>query len=185
MEQPPPRPRKVRPAPPPPPRHLADMEQRPFGSHGGTSGGVRPPLPAAGTSAKTRRRTFFAPVPTANPSNSGLPRRQEVPNSGLPRHQEVLRSGLPCCQDVPHSGLSRRQEVLFPGGAPRHDPLTATFMEPASPPPGATTCWDTRSTSSSPAMMGYEAAGTSEPMFDWTPDCSANVCIHFFYPSKI
>jgi len=192
MVQPQPPPRKGRPAPPPPTRPLPDMEQRPSGSHGGTSSGVRPPLPTAGNPAKSRHRTFVAPapLPTANPSNSvlprrqevpnsNLPRRQEVPNSGLPRHQEVLRSGLPRCQDVPHSGLSRRQEVLFPGGAPRHDPLTVTFTEPASPPPGATTCWDTRSTSSSPAMMGYEAAGTSEPMFDWTLDCSANVCIHF------
>ncbi|XP_039806831.1 uncharacterized protein LOC120670750 [Panicum virgatum] len=165
MVQPQPPPRKGRPAPPPPTRPLPDMEQRPSGSHGGTSSGVRPPLPTAGNPAKSRRRTFVAPalLPTANPCNSVLPRRQEVPNSSLPLRQEVL-----------HSGLPRRQEVLFPGGAPRHDPLTVTFTELASPPPGATTCWDTRSTSSSPAMMGYEAAGTSEPMFDWTPDCSAN-----------
>ena len=160
MEQPPPRPRKVRPAPPPPPRHLADMEQRPSGSHGGTSGGVRPPLPTAGTPAETHRRTFFAPVPTANPSNSGLPRHQEVPNSGFPRRQEMPNSGLP----------PRRHELLYPGGAPRHNPLTATFTEPASPPPGATTCWDTRSTSSSPSVMEYDAAGTSEPILirHWT-----------------
>ena len=155
MVQPQPPPRKGRPAPPPPTRPLPDMEQRPSGSHGGTSSGVRPPLPTAGTPAKTRRRTFFAPVPTANPSNSGLPRHQEVPNSVLPR----------------------RQELLYPGGAPRHNPLTATFTEPASPPLGATTCWDTRSTSSSPAVMEYDAAGTSELIFDSTLDCSVDVCI--------
>jgi len=142
------------------------MEQSPSGSHGGTSGGVRPPLPTAGTPAKTRRRTFFTPVPTANPSNSGLPRRQEVPNSGFPHRQEV-----------PNSVLPRRQELFYPSGAPRYNPLTATFTKSASPPPGATTCWDTRSTSSSPAVMEYDAAGTSEPIFDSTLDCTADVCI--------
>ena len=131
------------------------MEQRPFGSHGGTSGGVRPPLPTAGTPAKTRRRTFFTPVPTSNPSNSGLPHRQEVPNSVLPCHQELL----------------------YLGGAPGHNPLTATFTEPDSPPLGATNCWDTRNTSSSPAVMEYVATGTSEPIFDSTQGYSADVCI--------
>ena len=155
MEQPPPPPHKSISS-----RHLPDlMEQRSSRSHGGTSGGVRPPLPTAGTPAKTRRRTFFTPVPAANPSNSGLPRRQEVPNSGFPRRQEV-----------PNSVLPRRQELLYPGGAPRHNPLTVTFTEPASPPPGATTCWDTHSTSSSPSVMEYNAAGTSEPILirHWT-----------------
>ncbi|KAG2561448.1 hypothetical protein PVAP13_8KG208301 [Panicum virgatum] len=157
MEQPPPPPHKSISS-----RHLPDlMEQRSSGSHGGTSGGVRPPLPTAGTPAKTRRRTFVAPasLPTVNPSNSGLPRHQEVPNSGFPRRQEMPNSGLP----------PRRHELLYPGGAPRHNPLTATFTEPASPPPGSTTCWDTRSTSSSP-LMEYDAAGTSEPILvrHWT-----------------
>ena len=162
--------------PPPPPhksissRHLPNlMEQRSSGSHGGTSGGMRPPLPTAGAPAKAHRQPFVVPtsLPTANPSNSGLPRRQEVPNSGFPHHQEVPNSGLP----------PRHHEMLYPGGSPRHNPLTATFTKPASSPPGATTCWDTCSTSSSPAVMEYDAAGTSEPIFDSTLDCSADVCI--------
>jgi hypothetical protein len=120
----------------------------------------------AGTTAKSRRRTFVAsaPHPTDNPSNSAHPRRQEVPNSGLPHRQEL-----------PNSGLPHRQELLFPGGTPRHDPVAATFTEPASPPLGATIHWDTRNTSSSPAVMGYDDADTSQPLFDWTPDYSANV----------
>jgi hypothetical protein len=122
------------------PRPLPNKEQRPSGSHGANSGGVRPPLPMAGTTAKSRRRTFVAPAPhpTANPSNSAHPRRQEVPNSGLPHRQEL-----------PNSSLPHRQELLFPGGTPRHDLVAATFTEPASPPLGATIHWDTRSTSSS------------------------------------
>jgi len=78
---------------------------------------------------------------------------------------------------VPNFVLPRRQELLYPDGAPGHNPLTANFTEPASPPPGATTCWDTRSTSSSPAVMEYDAAGTSEPIFDSTQGYSADVCI--------
>jgi len=78
---------------------------------------------------------------------------------------------------VPNSVLPRRQELLYLGGAPGHKPLTATFTKPASSPPGATTCWDTRSTSSPPALMEYDVAGTSEPIFDSTLDCPADVCI--------
>jgi hypothetical protein len=79
---------------------------------------------------------------------------------------------------VPGSIVPCHRELLFPGGAPRQDPLAVTFMEPSSPPLGTTTHWDTRSTSSSPAVMGYDDADTSQQqLFDWTPDYYGNVCI--------